>query len=174
MENYFSHEQILLARQTFKEAELLTQRFFHVDEQERKQQRYDVKTRAFLEEHEISGNTFAHLCKYELDKEPCENKEAIIFYRICLQDDVILDAVRRADSFVRLPHLLLYIATHELVHVIRFERGEVDFYATGNERIREEEIVHRTTGSLLRPRADIDMNLVLECFSDQYRMRPFS
>ncbi len=174
MEKYFSQEQILLAKQRFKEAELLTHRYFRVDAREQKLQRYDVKTRAFLEEHEICSNTFAHLCKYEFDKEQRENEEAIIFYRICLQDDVILDAVKRATSFVSLPNLLLYIAAHELVHVIRFERGEGDFYATGNEKIREEEIVHRTTSRLLKPWADIDMNLVLECFSDQYRMQPFS
>jgi hypothetical protein len=174
MENYFSHEQMLLAKQSFKEAEVLTQRYFHIDEEERKFQHYDVKTRAFLDEHEICSNTFAHLFKYEWDKEKCENEEAITFYRICLQDDVILDAVKRGSTFVRLPHLLLYIATHELVHVIRFERGEGDFYATGNEKIREEEIVHRTTSGLLKTRADIDMNLVLECFSDRYRMQPFS
>lgn len=174
MDKYFSHEQILLAKQSFKEAELLTQRYFRVDARERKLQRYDVKTRAFLEEYEICNNTFAHLFKYEFDKEQRESGEAIIFYRICLQDDVILDAVKRATSFVSLPNLLLYIATHELVHVIRFERGEGDFYATGNEKIREEEIVHRTTSRLLKPWADIDMNLVLECFSDQYRVQPFS
>jgi hypothetical protein len=174
MENYFSAEQIVLARQSFKEAERLTQRYFDVDERERKRQRYDVKTKAFLEEHEICGDTFAHLFKYELDSEQRDHKEGIIFYRICLQDDVILDAVKRATSFVSLPNLLLYIATHELVHVIRFERGEGDFYATGNEKIREEEIVHRTTSRLLKPRADMDMNLVLECFSDQYRLQPLS
>jgi hypothetical protein len=173
MENCFSQEQIVLAKRSFKEAEQLTRHYFHINEEERRLQRYDVKTRAFLEEHEISSDTFAHLFKYEWDNGKHENKEAIVFYRICLQDDVILDAVKRAVHFVRLPDLLLYIATHELVHVIRFERGEGNFYAEGDEKLREEEIVHRTTSRLLKPSADMDMNLVLECFSDEYRMRPF-
>ncbi len=173
MGNYFSPEQIALTAQSFKEAEILTRKYFHIDEEELRLQRYDVKTRAFLENHEICNHTFAHLFKYEYEKKRHQTDELIVFYRVCLQDDVILDAVNRAASFISLPALLLYIATHELVHVIRFERGEGDFYATGTERIREEEIVHRTTRNVLKPGAAGDMNLVLECFSDQYRMQPF-
>jgi hypothetical protein len=176
MAMYFSQEQTALARQSFAEAEIMTRRFFHVDAGDRKLHRYDVKTRAFLEEHEICEGTFAHLCKYEFNKGKrlaADNDEALVFYRICLQDDVILNAVERANSFVRLFPLLLYVATHELVHVIRFERGEGDFYATGDEKNSEEEKVHRITRSLLRPLADAEMSLVLDCFSDQYRMQPF-
>jgi len=176
MERYFSQEQIALAMRSFAESEIMTRRFFNINAGERKLHRYDVKTRAFLEKHEICEGTFAHLFKYEANKEQGADRiddEAIVFYRICLQDDVILDAVKRADSFVRLSPLLLYVATHELVHVIRFERGEGDFYATGEEKADEEEKVHRITRNLLKPLADAEMNLVLDCFSDRYRMQPF-
>jgi len=176
MAMYFSPEQISMTRQAFVEAEMMTQRFFSVVHEEKKLHRYDIKTRAFLEKHEICDGTFAHLFKYEFTRE--QKKEGndggpIFFYRICLQDDVILDAVKRANSFVRLSPLLLYVATHELVHVIRFERGEGNFYAVGDEKISEEEKVHRITRNLLKPTADTDMNLVLDCFSDQYRVQPF-
>jgi hypothetical protein len=176
MAMYFSPEQISLTRQAFVEAEMMTRRFFSVDNDEKKSHRYDIKTRAFLEKHEICDGTFAHLCKYEFSREQGEDGnegEPNFFYRICLQDDVILDAVKRANSFVRLSPLLLYVATHELVHVIRFERGEGNFYAVGDEKISEEEKVHRITRTLLKPMADTDMNLVLDCFSDQYRVQPF-
>src|SRR3989339_607038 len=172
MEMYFSPEQIALATKSFAEAEIMTRRFFGINTGEQKLHRYDVKTRAFLEKHEICDGTFAHLFKYELNKEQGPDRDddkALVFYRICLQDDVILDAVKRADSFVRLSPLLLYVATHELVHVIRFERGEGDFYATGDEKTSEEEKVHRITRNLLKPLADTEMNLVLDCFSDRYR-----
>jgi hypothetical protein len=176
MEMYFSPEQIALARQSFAEAEVVTRRFFRVDSDERRLHRYDVKTRAFLEKHEICDGTFAHLFKYEFNRERMndgEDSEAIVFYRICLQDDVILDAVKRANSFVRLSPLMRYVATHELVHVIRFERGESDFNAVGDEKKYEEEKVHRITRNLLKPLADTGMNLVLDCFSDRYRVQPF-
>jgi len=173
---YFSQTQIALARQSFAEAEIMTRRFFGINAGEHALHRYDVKTRAFLEKHEICDGTFAHLFKYELNKErehDGNGDEAIVFYRICLQDDVILDAVKRADSFVRLSPLLLYVATHELVHVIRFERSEGDFYATGDEKTSEEEKVHRITRNMLKPLADAELNLVLDCFSDRYRVQPF-
>ena len=176
METYFNPEQIALAKKSFAEADMITRRFFGINAKEKKLHRYDVKTRAFLAKHEINGDTFAHLLKYEFNRTHGndENEGApILFYRICLQDDVILNAVERADNFVRLAPLLLYVATHELVHVVRFERGESDFYATGQEKRNEEEKVHRLTRNLLKPFADTDMNLVLECFSDQYRMYPF-
>lgn len=173
---YFNSEQISLAGQAFAGAEMMTRRFFNVDRDEKKLRRYDVKTRAFLEKHEICDGAFAHLCKYECSRKQKNDgteDEPDFFYRICLQDDVILDAVKRANSFIRLSPLLLYVATHELVHVIRFERGEGNFYAVGDEKISEEEKVHRITRTMLKPAADADMNLVLDCFSDQYRVKPF-
>jgi hypothetical protein len=92
------------------------------------------------------------------------------FYRICLQDDRILDAVERAHSFIRLSPLLLYIAAHELVHVIRFDRGEGNFDALEEEKSDEEEKVHRITRNLLKPTIDSELNLVLDCFSNIYRI----
>ncbi len=176
MAGYFNQEQIAMAMQSFAEAETITRRCFRIADAEKKISRYDVKTKAYLEEHEICDGRFAHLFKYEYKSDKGKEREldrSIAFYRICLQDDVILDAVRRADSFVRLSPLLLYVAAHELVHVIRFERGEGDFYAAGEERMREEEKVHMITRSMLKPLADNEMNLVLDCFSDKYRVQPF-
>ncbi len=104
------------------------------------------------------------------EKEPERKDGGLHFYRICLQDDRILDAVERAHSFIRLSPLLLYIAAHELVHVIRFERGEGNFDAPEDEKSDEEEKVHRITRNLLKPATDPDLNLVLDCFSNRYRI----
>ncbi|HSD94003.1 MAG TPA: hypothetical protein VLA94_01110, partial [Syntrophales bacterium] len=89
-------------------------------------------------------------------------------YRVCLQDNRILNAVERAHSFIRLESLMLYIAVHELVHVIRFGSGQADFNAPGDERLQEEEKVNKITRSALHPVADKDMGLVLDCFSNKY------
>ena len=131
---------------------------------------YDVKTLAYLDQHEVRKEAFAHLCKYEIDTEQEPEARGLHFYRICLQDDRILDAVERANSFIRLSPLLLYIAAHELVHVVRFERGEVNFDASEKQKSEEEETVHRITRNLLRPMTDPDLNLVLDCFSNRYRI----
>lgn len=170
MERCFNPGQISIADRTFSQAEKIAVHYFHIGPAEWKERRYDVKTLAFLEKHEVREGAFAHLCKYQIRKESDGTEGDLHFYRICLQDNRILDAVERAHSFIRLAPLLLYIAAHELVHVIRFDRGEGDFYATEEEKSEEEEKVHRITRNLLRPVTDSDLNLVLDCFSNRYRI----
>ncbi|MDO9515733.1 MAG: hypothetical protein Q7J01_06500, partial [Syntrophales bacterium] len=82
----------------------------------------------------------------------------------------ILNAVKRSEPFVKLEPLMLYIATHELVHVVRFNSREVDFDAPLEEKIAEEEKVHSITRNMLQPVAGTDVNLVLDCFSSRYRI----
>jgi hypothetical protein len=170
MGRYFSAEQISLSGRIFAQAEKMAERYFRIGPTEWRERRYDVKTLAFLEKHEVREGAFAQLCKYQIRKEPEERDESLHFYRICLQDDRILDAVERAHSFIRLSPLLLYIAAHELVHVVRFERGEGNFDAADEEKTDEEDKVHRITRNLLKPATDPDLNLVLDCFSNRYRI----
>ena len=170
MERYFNANQISLTGKTFTQAEMMAGQYFRLNDSERSGHRYDVKTLAYLEKHEVREGAFAHLCRYQFGNEPEEEKQGFHFYRICLQDDRILDAVERAHSFIRLAPLLLYIAAHELVHVIRFERGEGDFDASAEEKSEEEETVHRITRNLLKPATDVDLNLVLDCFSNRYQI----
>lgn len=170
MERYFNASQMSLAGRSFSQAEGMAGRYFGLGPAAWKVHRYDVKTRAFLTEDEVREDAFAHLCKYEFRKAPEQAENEGHFYRICLQDERILDAVERAHTFIRLSPLLLYIAVHELVHVIRFERGEGNFDATEEEKACEEEKVHRITRNLLKPIMDSDLNLVLDCFSSDYRI----
>jgi hypothetical protein len=170
MNCYFNAEQISLAGRSFAQAEKMAGRYFRVNPGEWKEYRYDVRTLAYLDKHEVREGAFAHLCKYECGKEPEPEKGGIHFYRICLQDDRILNAIERANSFIRPAPLLLYIAAHELVHVIRFGRGEGNFDAPDAEKSGEEEKVHRITRNLLKPVTDTDLNLVLDCFSDSYQI----
>lgn len=170
MRRYFNSEQISLSGSSFAKAEQMAGLYFRVSPAEWKKRRYDVKTLAFLEKHEVREGAFAHLCKYQSLKKKDTKDGELHFYRVCLQDDRILDAVERAHSFIRLSPLLLYIAAHELVHIIRFERGEGDFDAAAEEKSDEEEKVHRITRNLLKPATDPDLNLVLDCFSNRYRI----
>ncbi|MEK7373757.1 MAG: hypothetical protein AABZ85_01855 [Thermodesulfobacteriota bacterium] len=170
MERYFNGTQISLAGKTFSQAEMMAGQYFRLSPSEWKGHRYDVKTLAFLEKHEVREGAFAHLCRYQFRKEHEGAEEGFYFYRICLHDDRILDAVERAHSFIRLSSLLLYIAAHELVHVIRFEQGEGNFDAPEEEKLDEEQTVHRITRNLLKPGTDPDLNLVLDCFSNRYQI----
>jgi hypothetical protein len=156
----------------FLSAERLTGSFFNIAPGAWLTRRYDVRTLAQLENHEVQETAFAHLCKYYAPEGNHRDTllKAFHFYRVCLQDNRILDAVRRGSSFIKLVPLMLYIATHELVHILRFERGESDFDMPVEERTKEEGKVDAITKSILSPVADRELNLVLDCFGSGYRI----
>jgi hypothetical protein len=163
---YFDSSQISLVKGIFSHAEKMAATYFHLGHEKIKECKYEVRTLAHLEDHEISDRAFAYLCKYHCQEN--EEKNSFQFFRVCLQDNRILDAVERARSFVRLAPLMLYIATHELVHVIRFNSGEIDFDAPLKERIKEEEKVNYITRNILGSLDSPDMGLVVDCFSNKY------
>ena len=168
---YFNASQMSLADSAFQHAEKLAGRYFRISPEAMKAHRYDIRTLAYLDGHEVNNQAFAHLCKYhchQSDKAGLE--QGLHFYRICLQDNRILDAVDRAGPFIKLNPLLLYIAAHELVHVVRFDGGYIDFDAPLAEKQREEEKVHEITRDMLSSLAGAELNLVLECFSSRYQL----
>jgi len=168
---YFSLPHIATVYEAFQHAETLTETYFGLGDRGLKAHKYEVKTLAQLEEHERSHGAFAHLCRYYYQKDGRINHpDNYYFFKICLQDDHILDAVKRGETYVKLAPLMLYIAIHELVHVVRFNRGDSDFDAACEARQEEEERVHSITRNILRPVPRSDLNLVLECFSDRYRL----
>lgn len=171
----FSPPQISIVNRSFGNAEEMVRKYFGLSEADLKEGRYDFRTLAELEEHEVKRDAFAHLCRYYCRKgDESENAPGYYLYRICLQDDRILDAVNRGVNFIKLFPLLLYIATHELVHVVRFTRGESDFDAHPGEKQEEERRVHNITRNVLRSNKSGDLELVLDCFSHSYHIGDFN
>ena len=169
---YFNTLQVPMAKRAFNDAENLVSRQFRLSEGQFKKNKYDVKTLVYLNEQEIKDGTFAHLCKYTYEKadgldESC--KDGFDFYRICLQDNNILDAVERANPFIKLSPLMLYIAVHELIHVLRFSNGAIDFHADNDDKEKEEVIVHNLTRAALQPVKGYDLEIVLDCFSRNFK-----
>jgi len=168
---YFNKSEISLIKNAFNRAEKLAEGHFRLGPGGLGDHRYEVKTLAHLDDHEINEGAFAHLCRYWRQKgEDADHPDNFYFFKVCLQDDRIVDAVKRGEPFIKMAPLLLYIATHELVHVIRFTSGDSDFDAPLEEKMREEEKVHAITRDMLRPIADSDLALVLDCFSDKYQI----
>lgn len=168
---YFNASQTSLAESAFSHAEKLAGRYFRISPEEMKAHRYDIKTLAYLDDHEVNSRAFAHLCKYHCQqRDGAGPEDGLHFYRICLQDNRILDAVDRSGLFIKLSPLLLYIAAHELVHVVRFDCGHIDFDAPLAEKRREEETVHEITRDMLSSLAAPELNLVMECFSSRYQI----
>jgi hypothetical protein len=168
---HFNPIQKSLANKVFQQAENLAGQYFRLDREKIKKCRYDVMTLADLEEHEVRDGAFAHLCRYHFnkDREP-DKSDDFYFYRVCLQDNQILNAVERGHSFIRLSPLLLYIAAHELVHIVRFEAREIDFDASREEKEREEDKVHTITRDLLQSCISPDLRLIFDCFSNRYKI----
>jgi hypothetical protein len=168
---YFNSAQVPVAKRAFNDAEKLVSHHFRLSEDQFKKNKYDVKTLAYLDQQEIQDGAFAHLCKYSYEKPggfTGSDKDGFDFYRICLQDNIILDAVDRANSFIKFSPLMLYIAVHELIHVFRFGNGEIDFNATREEKEKEEDIVHNLTRNALQLVKGHDLEMILDCFSSHY------
>ena len=87
------------------------------------------------------------------------------FYFICLQDHQILEAMKR-DKSLGFLSLLVYVFTHELVHVVRFSNYFQRFGVSGTEKEKEEVIVHETTFKILENLTLPKLEYVLDSYRD--------
>jgi len=85
------------------------------------------------------------------------------FYRVCLQDHNILKTLEGSPDLALFP-LLLYIVTHELVHVIRFSQFLALFEAAEAEKALEETRVHQLTQKILAPLNLLDLPPVIRYY----------
>ncbi|MBN2061634.1 MAG: hypothetical protein JW882_14585 [Deltaproteobacteria bacterium] len=129
-----------------------------------KRHRYDIKTQEFLTEDEITKFAFALLNKCTNITDVFESKtKQKDFYFICLQDTQILNAVKR-DKNLRLLPLLVYIFTHELVHIVRFSSYFQRYEAPVEDREEEEKIVHAITYEILKKISLPKLDYILESY----------
>ena len=125
---------------------------------------YDVKTLTALEEDEITSFAFALLNKHSRAVEGTDSStKKRDFYFICLQDHLILNALQRDKSLTLLP-LLVYIFTHELVHIVRFCNFFQRYDITGENRKYEEGLVHETTFNILNKISLRNMDYILDSY----------
>lgn len=152
----FSYAEIENVSDALDIAEDVTGNFFKFSFGQWKRHRYDVKTLRSLNRHEIRPYAFALLNKgvRQTNEYDSRSKEQD-FYSICLQDHLILNALKK-DKDLGLMPLLVYVFTHELVHIVRFCNFLKRFDDTDRER--EEVIVHSQTYEILKelpvPRLD--------------------
>lgn len=131
-----------------------------------KRHRYDLKTLSNLSQEEIAPDVFALLNKKARRIRGYEPKtKNRDFYFICLQDNRILHAIKR-DPDTKLLPLLVYVLTHELVHVVRFCNFEQRFEIALKEREREEKIVHETTYDILKTLSLPNLSHILEFYRE--------
>lgn len=138
----FNLDQLALVVQATRRGEALVVDHYRIPMLPSKHYPYEVATLVDMEPAERAPAALAHLVVYERPRPA--GVEAL--YRVCLQDDAILS---RARDGTNLGALLVYVLTHELVHVVRFQRAEQSFTAPRRARKREEDEVHHITMQLL-------------------------
>lgn len=142
----FNLQQLALVQKAQGRSEVLVARHFRIPALPSSLYPYEVATLADMETRERADDALAHLVIYQRQRTGAVEH----LYRVCLQDDVILRRQERWQEGASLESLLNYVLTHELIHVVRFQRHEESYQASKGSRQQEEELVHRTAVDLLR------------------------
>jgi len=146
---YFSRPEISVVNNSVALAEELVSNHFKLSATQLVNLNYDIKTLADLTEEEVVNDHFAQVIRYAVKKKnDLLGTSVKDFYKICLQDHSILRAMRRNQD-LDLFAFVLYVVTHELIHVIRFQKFLQHFDAPCHEKDHEEVRVHRKTHEIL-------------------------
>lgn len=145
----FNQDHISIINNAVAMAEELVSNFYKMSQREWLNNRYDVKTLRDLNHDEIIHGPFAQVIRYEgKKKDALLGSSAYDFYKICLQDYSILSKLRKTPVLELFP-FILYIITHELIHVVRFSKFLQNFNASNQEKMAEEKRVHEKTHEIL-------------------------
>jgi hypothetical protein len=146
---YFSPAQLETVTRAVEMAEELVSNYYKLSSSQLGRLNYDVRTLSDLSPAEIVSGHFAQIVKYKLKKKDVlRETEANDFYKICLQDHSIIDALEKHPD-LELLAFLLYIVCHELIHVVRFRRFLQQFNVSAEEKLAEERRVHAKTNEIL-------------------------
>ena len=145
----FTSDQIKTINNSVAMAEELVCNFFKMSVNQWLRHRYDVKTLVDLDEEEIVHGPFAQIIRYKgRKKDTSLGSSTYDFYKICLQDHAIISVLDR-DASLMLFSFVLYVVTHELIHIVRFAKFLMSFDASPDQKIEEETIVHEKTHEIL-------------------------
>ena len=164
----FNTEELLKVDGAVKVSEELVNNHFKMSSGQWLKNRYDIKTAKDLASHECVDGPFAQVMKYEGRKKDVSlGSSSFSFYKVCLQDNAILTMVSQKNE-LSLEPFLLYILTHELVHVVRFLKFK-QRYENKNEAdvtLDEERKVHLLTHTILKPVSVSGLKQVFEFYKN--------
>ncbi len=160
----FSDNHLATVNESVAMAEELVSEHYKMSASEWLRPKYDVKTRVDLSQDEVVSGPFAQVIRYESRLENASlGSSSYDFYKICLQDHEILATLDNKRKLKLLP-FLLYIVTHELIHIVRFRKFIQIFNARPEERMREEAKVHELTHEILHPLSISGLDEVLHFY----------
>jgi hypothetical protein len=164
----FSAAQIHGVNQAVTMAEELVSNYYKMSLNEWLRPKYDVRTIAELSPDEIVDGPYAQLIRYQGQRKGSSlGSGSYDFYKICIQDHTILEAMIKRPE-LSLVAFCLYIVTHELIHIVRFSRFLQNFEASAEEKWAEEKRVHTITHRILSEVPMPEMNQVL-AYYQQWR-----
>ncbi len=159
----FSKDQLKIVNEAVATAEEIVGNHYKLSFSQWRRPKYDVKTLVDLSENEIIlaenkivgaedeivHGPFAQIIRYQGQKiDSSLSSSAYDFYKICLQDHSVISALRQSIKMLFFP-FILYIITHELIHVVRFSNFSQNFEASPEEKLAEETRVHKHTNKML-------------------------
>ena len=163
---FFRQHELITVSDALEIAEDATENYFKSPIGQSKRYGYDVKTLTSLKEREISSVALAVLSKGMRTLSSFESRtQTRDFYFICLQDHLILRALQRDGNLALLP-FLVYIFTHELIHIVRFCTFLQRFDVMEQKRAEEEGIVHSLTFDILKNSSLPNLDYVLDSYRD--------
>lgn len=146
----FNADQITIINDAVEMAEELVSNHYKMSASQWLSRRYDVKTLGDLKPDEIIDGPFAQIIRYEGQvKDSALGSSNYDYYKICLQDHTVCATLKETPDLELYP-FMLYIMTHELIHIVRFSKFLQNFEASPEERLAEEVRVHEKTHLILQ------------------------
>ena len=165
----FGKAELKAVQRARADAEALVGGFYVLAPREWECMRYEVRTLGELAPEEVNDRAFAQVLCYDFTRRVGQTViDRRDLYRICLQDHRILRVAESGLSGVacadKLPlePLLLYLLTHELIHIVRFAQRMQRLDLAPELRPQEEMSVEQTTRHILAPVVDLPLRRVLE------------
>ncbi len=145
----FSPYERTLVAQALKDAEERTTRYYCIPPYRWQQLPYDLVTQEDRDWHPLPDTALAEVL-YMQRRAPERRGEAYReFYRIQLNDEIILRVAHRENFQPDLYPFLVYILTHEMVHLVRLSTIlDRNIFATARCE-SEEDRVHRISRQIL-------------------------
>ncbi len=161
----FTNDQLMTVNNAVAMAEELVSNHYKMSASQWLHPKYDVKTLTDLSQDEVVNGPFAQIIRYEGKlKGGLLGSSAYDFYKICIQDHAILNTLQ-AHPQMTLSPFVLYVVTHELVHIVRFSRFLQNFNANDTEKLSEERRVHGITHEILDAVKSRGMDIVLDFYA---------
>jgi len=150
IEGFFTESDRTTVVKAARLAEGLVMRYFNLASNEWATNPYSLLTWKETAPWLRDSNVFAQTVRIGPRKRaaPRRSEKDSVSYGVVLQDPAILRALLRPARH-DLWTLGLFVLTHELVHIVRFRKFEVDFFGSDDEKLAEEDVVHGYTREIL-------------------------